>query len=83
MDEGTNGRTGEKGDVLAGEAGRACALGVADAGAPERDREESGQEEVGGKKEGYVYFIETEDGAYVKIGYTWPPGAQRGQPPHA
>ena len=70
MDERANGPTIDQGDVLIGKTGRRGSSGFANAGTSERDSEEGGTEALGRQKEtGCVYFVETEDGNFVNIGY--------------
>jgi hypothetical protein len=58
----------ERGSGSDGQEGRPGASEGIDEGAPEGNRDHGGEEALGGS--GCVYFIETNDGAFVKIGYS-------------
>jgi hypothetical protein len=45
------------------------AVGVADTEATQGDSQEGSRDTVG-QKEGFVYFVDTCEGAYIKIGYS-------------
>ncbi len=64
-DEGAHGGAGQEGDVLPREEGRTSSGQQIDSRAEEGNREESRRGAVG-----QVYFIETEDGQYVKRGFS-------------
>lgn len=69
----TCGPGGERRGISDGEEGRAGEGEGSVEGASEADREESGSravEERADQKDGCVYFIETWDGAFVKIGFS-------------
>ena len=68
MDERANGRTGAEGDVLFGKAGRSSTGGFFDAGASDRDCEESSDQALGQQEEGYFCYVETQDYRFVTTG---------------